>query len=213
MATPTMTTTNSAVLTADADGVIVSSRPSFEALCDEGREAADNLDAGRWTIGRIAAAVVTHYGQANIDAFAIQIAMEKKRVYEYERVHKFYELSAPADFREARPTLRYSHYRMAMRLHETGGMVGVIAFLEEAAVGDKSGPWTIETAGVHLAERLGQPVPPIRAVFPVTLRQAGNGSSLFAHAGNDADTLRTAATRPGATVEIVVSYPNMDGKP
>jgi hypothetical protein len=125
---------------------------TFEALCDEARQAADNMEEGRWIIGRIAAEVETSYAAHNIGLMATTIGIEKARVWEYERVHKFYENLAPANYRAENPMLRYSHYRMAMRLKEPDK---ALEFLNECS----GEGLTIEQAGIKLTERLGKPVP------------------------------------------------------
>lgn len=124
----------------------------FEQLCDEAREAADDMDAGRWTIGRLAAEVETKYKAHNIADMAREIGIEKARIWEYERVHKFYEKLADANYRGANPMLRYSHFRMAMRLKEA---TAAMAFLDECSTDGL----TIEQAGIKLTERLGKPTP------------------------------------------------------
>jgi len=129
----------------------------FEALCDEAREAADQLDEGRWAIGRIAAEVETQYGAHTIANMATNIGIEKRRVWEYQRVHKFYELCAAADYRSANPMLRYSHFRTAMRLKSPDD---ALEFLNECS---RDG-LTAEQAGIKLNERLGKPTPPQKIV-------------------------------------------------
>ncbi len=130
---------------------------NFEALCDEAREAADQLDEGRWTIGRLAAEVETHYAAHNIAEMAISAGIEKKRIWEYERVYKFYENSAAADYRAANPMLRYSHFRAAMRLKTP---TSALEFLDECS---RDG-LTAEQAGIKLNERLGKATPPRKIV-------------------------------------------------
>jgi hypothetical protein len=130
---------------------------AFEALCDEARQAADNMEEGRWIIGRIAAEVETSYAAHNIGLMATTIGIEKARVWEYERVHKFYENLAPANYRAENPMLRYSHYRAAMRLKDP---IKAIAFLDRCS----SDGLTIEQATVEITRLLGKPVSPKKII-------------------------------------------------
>jgi len=147
-----ISTTINGVPTVDQDtGEIVS--PSFEDLCDKGRVAADALDTGRWLLGEIAHDVQKQWGDPFLETFSIQVAVEKKRIYEYRNVYRFYANSAVAEFRSDNPMLRYSHYRDAMRLKT---LEDAMVFLNEcSALG-----WTVEQARIKLIERLGKPTPP-----------------------------------------------------
>lgn len=126
---------------------------SWEAVCDKGREAADGMDAGRWILGELASSVQTHWGDTRLDDFAIAVAVEKKRIYEYRGVYRFYEFSATAEFRADNPMLRYSHYRDAMRL---GDEHKAMAFLNMCSLAGL----TVEQARLKLVELLGKPTPP-----------------------------------------------------
>jgi hypothetical protein len=163
---------------------------TFEALCDEARQAADNMEEGRWIIGRIAAEVETQYAAQNIGLMATAIGIEKARVWEYERVHKYYEKLADANYRAANPMLRYSHYRMAMRLKEPDK---ALEFLDECS---RDG-LTIEQAGIKLTERLGKPTPVKKVIeFEVEWNDMLNNlrTAIAARAGDHPARVRVTIT-------------------
>lgn len=152
---------------------------ALEQLWDEAREAADSMEEGRWTIGRIASEIKTEYGAHTIASMATAIGIEKRRCWEYERVHKFYEKLADANYRAANPMLRYSHFRMAMRLPPQD----VMAALDEWSADGL----TIEQAGIKLTERLGKPTPPKKIIEFETAwdeMYATFRSAVLAHAGD-----------------------------
>jgi len=99
---------------------------SWEALCDASRHAADDLDTGRWRIGDLAMQVERAYGADTIGKYAIEINIEKRRVYEMCALAHFY----PPETRTLFPNLRYSHYRDAARL---GDLERSLKFLEQAS--------------------------------------------------------------------------------
>jgi len=99
---------------------------SWEALCDAGRLAADDLDTGRWRIGDLAMLVERSYGANAIGKYAIEINIEKRRVYEMCALAHFY----PPETRYLFPNLRYSHYRDAARL---GDLERSLEFLTQSS--------------------------------------------------------------------------------
>jgi hypothetical protein len=91
---------------------------TLEQIYELGRQAAQHMDTGRWTIGDLAIAIKTHYGDDDISAFAREINVRSKRVYEYRQVASFYDIPRRAEFLEANPMITYTHFRTAMRRTE-----------------------------------------------------------------------------------------------
>lgn len=130
---------------------------SWQLICDTGREAAENIDKGRWLIGDLANAVETHYGEANIAQFAIQIGVEKKRVEEYRTVCDFWKNPHRQEILDLYPMIKYSHMRDAMRLKS---LPKALTFLEDCA----ANAYTVEQARIELCRLLGKPIPPVKLV-------------------------------------------------
>lgn len=149
-----------------AEQKILDRDDKYELICDMGREAADSLDEGRYTLGTLAAQIETRYNEHTIADFAIAVGVEKKRVYEYRQVIGFMEqISVDADYRAANPQLRYSHYRCAMRFPSWNV---ARKFLDECSTEG----WTVEQARLKVLDALGKPEPPKKLL---------DATMLFAH--------------------------------
>lgn len=176
-------------MTLTADPVTGELTTAFEQLCDEAREAADSMEEGRWTIGRIASEIETGYGAHNIADMATAIGIEKRRCWEYERVHKFYERLADANYRAANPMLRYSHFRMAMRLPAEDVMSALDEWSRDGL--------TIEQAGIKVTEKLGKPTPPRKIIeLEADWNELYNNlrTAVLAHAGDHPARVRLVVT-------------------
>lgn len=126
---------------------------TWESLCDEGRDAAEDMDRGRFRIGDAALKVVKQYGRNRIGVWAIEINVRESSVKEYRTVCRYYPSSVRTDFLDNYPVLCYSHFKEAMRFDD---MEVSLAFLEECA----ENAWTIERALIEIKKRLNKPVPP-----------------------------------------------------
>lgn len=151
---------------ADADGLIEEldcvdvsrekvEHSAWETLCDAGREAAENMDEGRWIIGDLAMLVRKEYGHDKIGDFAEQIGVKKKRVQEYRTVCKYYLKDDRDLFRVSHPPMTYTHFRAAMRLKDLQASYDI---LERATV--EKEPWTAERMELEVAQKLGKTTPP-----------------------------------------------------
>jgi len=126
---------------------------TWEALCDQGRDAAQDMDGGRWTLGDLSLEVQKQYGRNRISDFAREVNVPVGRVEEYRTVCRYYPKSVRADILGDNPLLSYSHFRVAMRFRD---IEESIEFLMECA----DGAYTIERSMVEIKKRLNKPVPP-----------------------------------------------------
>lgn len=122
---------------------------TLEQIYELGRQAAQHMDTGRWTIGDLAVLIKTHYGDEDIDTFSRQINVPTKRVYEYRKVASFYEIQRRAEFLEANPLITYTHFRTAMR---RGEIEKAYQFLERAS----QRAWTSDRADYVMMRLTGR---------------------------------------------------------
>jgi hypothetical protein len=131
----------------------------WETILSAAIDAAEQGDASRWLIGDLAILVEKSYGEDRIGEFAKGIGTAVKTVKQYRLVCRFWnrEKSPREDFLAELKTVKWTHYREAMRLKELGK---AIEFIEECAIN----AWTCEAASVELDTRLGKP-PPVRKLL------------------------------------------------
>jgi hypothetical protein len=127
----------------------------FESYCQKARDIVEVMDDCKWMLGEMAAGIETRYRGHTMEAFAIQINYEKRRIYEYAQVWAFYEKCAEAHNLKQSPVLRWTHFRDAMRLMslESMELKGITDFLEDC-IGNL---WTVEQARLELQRILGKP--------------------------------------------------------
>jgi|OM-RGC.v1.016879935 hypothetical protein len=85
----------------------------YEAAVSAALQLTNDLDAHRWDIGDLAAAVRMAYGQDRMGQFANDIGLPKPTVSEYKLMAQFYPKSARAEFPA---NMTYSHAREARKL-------------------------------------------------------------------------------------------------
>lgn len=156
----------------------------WDALCEVGRLAAQQIDEGRWIVGDTALLVETHYGEDWIAEYARECNLAKKRVQEYRTVCSFYEKSARADFLQDNPNITYSHLRAAMRMNDPE-----IAYMMLDVAAHNN--WTVDQFGMEISKNLGN----------------STNKPLFNDSGPLSDVLARVASALGATerqVRIVI---------
>lgn len=127
---------------------------SYEEICELGRQAAQSIDSGRYTVGDLALLVQKHYKRDTIGRFAKDIGLPKARVSEYRRVCGFWSESERKQlFDTYNGMVNYTHLRDAMRLKDKAA---ALDFIHECG----GNGYTVEQAQVKLTERLGKPVAP-----------------------------------------------------
>jgi hypothetical protein len=126
---------------------------TWEALCDEGREAAQDMDGGRWRLGDLSLEIQKEYGKNRIAEFAKEINVPVGRVREYRTVAGYWKNQHRQKLLDDCPTLSYSHFRLAMRYDD---IEEAIEFLIECA----DDAWTVERATVEINKRSKKRVPP-----------------------------------------------------
>lgn len=134
----------------------------WESVCEVGRQAAESIDTGRWTIGELAQKISKVYGDDLVGRFAREINVGKRRVYQYGAVYGFYEICTPVQFLADHPTLTYSHMREAIRMWDKSketpeqGLQKALEMLDEAA----ANTYTIDEMSKVITQRLGKPTGP-----------------------------------------------------
>lgn len=129
-------------------------QPFFEEAVTVCLDAAEKMDEARWMIGDMALLITSekHYGADAVGQFAKRINVAVDSVQDYRMMAAYYEKSARADILGQMAVLSYSHFKVARRLKDLGGLPASIAFLTECA--DNS--WTIEAARLEMDKRLGK---------------------------------------------------------
>lgn len=128
------------------DAAIKAGEDIYQLAVGMGQQAAENMDAGRWTIGDVAATVNKNYGTDMIGSFAKDIGVPVDRVREYRTVAGFWKKSARAEFSDL--PLTYSHFRAAMGM---GDIDDAKAMLHAAA----DGAWSVEKLRLAVRKAAG----------------------------------------------------------
>lgn len=121
---------------------------SYEACCDNCREAVLEMDSRRWLIGDTASVIKTRYSEHTIEDFAREIGINKSTAYQYCKVAEFYEPSLRRRLLEDMPNITYTYLRDAMRLEDVDLAV---EWLERCSTEG----WSVDQAAHQLAEKLG----------------------------------------------------------
>lgn len=171
----------------------------FEELCEQGLEAAEDMDKGRWKIGDLALEVKKVYGRDRVGQFATRINVKKTRVQEYRGMSVFYPESLRQQIFEQYPPglITYTHLRTARRLKDPAA---IIAFIDECA----SNAWTSEVADVTLSKRIGKPVPPEKILDGLGLVIGLRGDIVTLRVDSELTTALYDAMRAKTPVSIVI---------
>lgn len=90
----------------------------YEGLCEHSRQAATNIDNGKYDIGDDALQCVTLWGEVSLRDFARDINRAYSSVSEYRQVCAFWTKSARAELSITHQMITYTHLRLAMKLGE-----------------------------------------------------------------------------------------------
>jgi hypothetical protein len=122
---------------------------SWETCVSAGIVLAQNLDAGRWSLGDLTGRVEKRYGADAIGNFATEIGMARKSTLkEYRRVSARYSPDIRMAFSEA---LSWSHFQAACRAKDDAEL-----WLARAA--DEN--WPVAEMARQIAAAIGKPVAP-----------------------------------------------------
>lgn len=159
------------------------------------RETGDNM---RWVIGDIAGGIVRTWGKGTLQAFAKDVGLGRKTVYEYEFTASVFL----PDERETYAGLSWSLFRLAARIDDSSARA---EFLERAIADG----WTVDEAQREAALLKGKTPKPATlfdGAFTVVNVNAVTGIVTLkaTDAGADTYALQDAA-RDGVTVNVKVT--------
>lgn len=122
---------------------------AYEAAIGIAQEARETGDAARWHIGDIAACISTAYGKDHLGAFAKDVNVPKKTVYEYARTAAVIDRETRANYE----MLAWTHFRLAARIEQNSARA---EYLERAA----NEAWTADEAAREYKLLQGAKPPP-----------------------------------------------------
>lgn len=122
---------------------------SYEELCNNCRDAVEEMDRLRWLVGDTALAIETYYGEHTAESFARDIGQNQSTVRNWKRVAKFYDEVFRAEQIALNQNLTYTYFRDALRLGDDKRLVS--DWLAEVS----SSGWSADEAARKLTERLG----------------------------------------------------------
>lgn len=171
---------------------------TYEEICELGRQAAANIDSGRFLIGDLALQVKKEYGRDTVGKFAKEIGIPKARAQEYRRVCEFWDKSQRTQlFETYQGMVNYTHLRDAMRLKNN---LDAYLFIEECG----NNGYTVEQAAVELKKRLGKPVPPPKLMDGLGLVLSLRGDIVTLRVDSELTTALHGAMRSKTPVSIVI---------
>jgi hypothetical protein len=124
---------------------------SWETLVAQGLDAVQVKDGRSWELGDLAGRVAKRYGEDSLGQYATDIRYNTSTLRDFRRVSAFY----PKDVRALFPLLRWSHYRVAMRVKE---LEAALDWLERAANDD----WPVDALRDAISAVLGEPLKPLK---------------------------------------------------
>jgi hypothetical protein len=124
---------------------------SWETLVAAGLDAVQVKDGRSWELGDLAGRVAKRYGEDSLGQYATDIRYNTSTLRDFRRVAAFY----PPDTRTMFPLLRWSHYRVAMRVQD---LESALDWLEQAADHD----WPVDALRDALSAAVGEPLKPLK---------------------------------------------------
>jgi len=172
----------------------------WEALVSAGLTVRGAGDRSKWTLGYLAMKVEEKYGHGSLKKFATELKMESaSKLYDYHRASKYYPFLAYEEY----SALTWSHFREAMRAKSVDQS---FKWLNSANDND----WPVAALGRAITKELGKPVPPQRATFEATYRQAGETfvTLNMVEVNRFVETLSVHAER---TITVTLTWTHEDG--
>lgn len=128
----------------------------WEAAVSIGIQWTDDQDEMRWRKAALAVLIGTVYGQNRFGGFASEINESIKTLRELRQVYGYFGESAILEWRR-NPILRYTHFRLAMRVGENHEDIRrAFAFLKDCVEND----WRVGKAEIEADRQMGKVVNP-----------------------------------------------------
>lgn len=103
----------------------------FDEICEQGLQATDIEDGGKWIHGELALEVEKDYGKDRLGEFARRVKKGRRSIEQRRQVMALYLSNEPAFAKlKQSPVLSWSHFRTACRCETVEES---IAFLEDCA--------------------------------------------------------------------------------